>query len=127
MSQARNVPVSAGGALETGANIGTITASFTTSTGAVSVTKAPKGFSLGSFTSGVATLSFPKSFSFLDGWGKHTTDSATAADRRSLLVNTVSLADGTAQVRLILDSDGSTDTSHTIGTGTLVLHLRYAD
>jgi hypothetical protein len=127
MSQARGVPVSGGGALETGANVGSIIGTFTTSTGVFTQTKGPKGFTLGSFTSGVATLTFPTSLSYLNAWGQHDTDSATAANRRSLRVGTVSLSAGTATVRLILDSDGSTDTSHTIGTGTLRLDIFYAD
>lgn len=127
MSQARGVPVSGGGALETGANVGSIVGTFTTSTGAFSQSKGPKGFSLGSFTSGVATLSFPTSLSYLSGRGAHDADSATAANRRSLVVTAVDLSAGTATVRLALDSDGSTDTSHTIGTGTLRLDLFYAD
>jgi hypothetical protein len=117
----------ASGALRTGGNYGVLTGTFTTSTGAFSQTSGPAGVTLGSFTSGVATLTIPKTFGFLDGWGKHAADSATAANRRSLLLNTVDLAAGTAQVRLILDSDGSTDTTHSIGTGVLTLHLIFAD
>lgn len=104
-----------------------ITGTFTTSTGAVSSVVAPPGFTLGNFTSGVATLSFPKSLGHLSGLGAFDLDSATAANRRTLLVNTVSLTAGTATVRLILDSDGSTDTTHTIGTGAFRIALDVTD
>jgi hypothetical protein len=104
-----------------------ITGTFTTSTGVVSSVVAPPGFSLGNFTSGVATLSFPKSLGHLSGRGSFDIDSATAANRRSLLVNTVALSSGTATVRLVLDSDGSTDTTHSIGTGAFRIALDVTD
>lgn len=104
-----------------------LTGTFTTSTGAVTMTSAPPGYSLGSFTSGAATLTFPKSLGFLGGRGEFDLDSATASARRSLLVKTVALTSGTATVRLVIDSDGSTDTSHTIATGAWRLAIDVTD
>jgi hypothetical protein len=104
-----------------------ITGTFTTSTGVVSSVVAPPGFSLGNFTSGVATLTIPKSLGHLSGRGYFDVDSSTAANRRSLLVNTVAISSGTANVRLVKDSDGTTDTTHTIGTGAFYLTLDVTD
>lgn len=104
-----------------------ITGTFTTSTGVVSSVVAPPGYSLGSFTSGVATLTIPKHLGHLSGRGYFDVDSATASSRRSLVINTIAISSGTAKVRLVLDSDGSTDTSHTIGTGAFYIALDVTD
>ena len=104
-----------------------ITGTFTTSTGAVAITSAPTGYSLGSFSSGIATLSFPKSLGHLSGRGELAIADASPANTRSLKVRTVSLSAGTASVYLVKDSDGTTDTTHTIGTGAFRLMLDVTD
>ena len=112
------------GAMRSGPCVVALQGTFTTSTGVFAATgESLKEYSLSSFTSGVATLSFPKHLSFLAGWGMHDTDNASAASRFTLRIGTVSLSAGTAVVRLIKESDGTTDTSHAAPTGTLKLAL----
>ncbi len=101
-----------------------IQGTFTTSTGVFAATGEPvKGYSLGSFTSGVATLTFPKDLTFLHGFGTHNTDSATEALRHLLTVRAVDYAAGTATVRLIQEDDASEDADHSAPTGVLRLVL----
>lgn len=115
------------GALSGGPCTVAIEGTFTTSTGAFAATKAPREYSLSSFTSGVAALTFPKHLRFLFGLGQHNTDNSSAASRYSLRVATVDLAAGTAVVRIVRESDGATDTSHAAPTGTLKLLLWTGD
>lgn len=116
-------PARGAGALNGGCYTVALVSAFTTSTGAVAETYGQTGFSLGSFTSGVATLTFPKSFKFLEGRGVHNTDDATASSRFELVVRDVDLAAGTAVVRLVEGDAGATDSSHTAPTGVLKLVL----
>ena len=105
-----------------------IQGTFTTSTGVFTATGEPnREYSLGSFTAGVATLTFPKHLSFLHGSGTHNTDSATEALRHLLTVRNVDLAAGTAVVRLIQEDDASEDADHSAPTGTLRLVLFTGD
>lgn len=105
-----------------------IQGTFTTSTGVFTVSGEPlKEYSLGSFTSGIAPLTFPKHLNYLSGWGEHVVADASPANTRSLKVRSVNLAAGTASVYLVLDSDGTTDTTHTIGTGVIRLNLLTGD
>lgn len=127
MVQPRSSPAFAAGAIENGGSLGVLFGTFTTSTGAFSQTKAPRGFTLGSFTSGVATLTFPKHLSFLFSFGHHNTDSATEALRHSLVVRDVDLALGTATVRLVQDDTEAEDADHSVATGVLKLILIYGD
>jgi hypothetical protein len=121
-------PFSGGGAVRKDGTLVCIQGTFTTSTGvfAASGEKLPE-YTLGSFTSGIAPLTFPKHLSYLDGFGSHAAADASPANTRSLKVRAVNLAAGTASVYLVLDSDGTTDTSHTIGTGVLRLNLITGD
>lgn len=109
------------GAVDGGLEIGAIYGTFTTSTGAFSQTRGPKGFTLGSFTSGVAALTFPTHLHFLYAFGHHNTDSATEAERHSLVVRDVDLTAGTAVVRLVQDDSEAEDADHSVGTGILKL------
>lgn len=105
-----------------------ITGTFTTSTGAFTQSGEPvHEYSLSNFTSGVATLTFPTSLSFLSGRGEHDVADASPANTRSLKVRNVNYAAGTASVYLVKDSDGTTDTTHTVGTGLLRLVLTTGD
>jgi hypothetical protein len=117
-------PAFGGGAIRKDPAIVCIQGTFTTSTGAFAATGEPiKGYSLGSFTAGVATLTFPKSLTFLHGFGTHNTDSATEALRHHLEVRAVDYAAGTAAVRLVQADDNSEDADHSAPTGTLKLVL----
>jgi hypothetical protein len=117
-------PAFGAGAVRSGACMVAIQGTFTTSTGVFAATgETLREYTLGSFTSGVATLTFPKHLSFLHGWGEHNTDNSSAASRYRLRVVTVDLAAGTASVRIVRESDGATDTSHAAPTGTLKLLL----
>lgn len=117
-------PAFGAGAIRKDPQIICIQGTFTTTTGVFAATGEPiKGYSLGSFTSGVATLTFPKDLTFLYGTGHHNTDSATEASRFNLQVRDVSYALGTATVRLTLASDDTEDSSHAAPTGTLKLVL----
>ncbi len=127
MVQPRSSPGFASGAIENGGSVGALYGTFTTSTGAFSQTKGPRGFTLGSFTAGVATLTFPTHLSFLFAFGHHNTDSATEAERHSLVVRDVSLTLGTATVRLVQDDSEAEDADHSVGTGILKLILIYGD
>ena len=101
-----------------------IQGTFTTSTGVFTATGEPvSGYSLGSFTAGVATLTFPKDLTFLHGFGTHNTDSATEALRQHLAVRNVSYSAGTATVRLVQADDNTEDADHSAPTGTLKLVL----
>lgn len=122
------VPAFGAGAIRGGPCLVSILGTFTTSTGAFAASGEPnREYSLSSFTSGVATLTFPKHLSYLSGWGEHDAAASSPANTRSLKVRGVNLAAGTASVYLVLDSDGTTDTSHTIGTGLLRLNLITGD
>lgn len=122
------VPAFGAGALRGGPCIVAIQGTFTTSTGVFAATgETNREYSLGSFTSGVATLTFPKSLTFLFGQGEHNTDNSSAASRFYLRVATVDYTLGTATVRLIKESDGTTDTTHAAATGTLKLVLTTGD
>jgi len=121
-------PAFGAGAVRGGCTIVAIQGTFTTSTGAFAATGEPnREYSLGSFTAGVATLTFPKHLSFLHGSGTHNTDSATEALRHLLTVRNVDLAAGTAVVRLIQEDDASEDADHSAPTGTLRLVLFTGD
>lgn len=121
-------PFSGAGAVRKDGALVTIQGTFTTSTGVFAATGEPLDeYSLGSFTSGIAALTFPKHLSYLDGFGSHSAADASPANTRSLKVRAVDLAAGTASVYLVLDSDGTTDTTHSIGTGTLRLNLVTGD
>jgi len=113
-----------GGAIRKDPCIVCIQGAFTTSTGvfAASGEKTP-GYTLGSFTAGVATLTFPKDLSFLHGFGTHNTDSATEALRHHLEVRAVDYAAGTAAVRLVQADDNTEDADHSAPTGVLKLVL----
>lgn len=127
MPQPRSSPAFGAGAIANGPTLGALYGTFTTSTGAFSQTSGPSGFTLGSFTSGVATLTFPTHLAFLFAFGHHNTDSATEASRFELKVRDVSLTLGTATVRLCLSSDDSEDAAHAAPTGVLKLILVYGD
>lgn len=117
-------PAFGGGAIRKDPAIVCIQGTFTTSTGVFAATGEPiSGYSLGSFTAGVAALTFPKDLTFLHGFGIHNTDSATEASRFKLDVRDVSYADGTAVVRLVRVSDDAEDSAHAAPTGTLKLVL----
>lgn len=120
-------PAFGAGALDDSCTIVGIQGTFTTSTGAFTATRTPTGYSLGDFTSGVATLTFPKHLTFLQGWGIHNTDSATEAERHLLTVRDVDYSAGTATVRLIQEDDASEDADHSAPTGTLRLVLFVGD
>jgi hypothetical protein len=116
-------PAFGAGAVDGGCAIGALYGTFTTSTGAFSQTRGPAGFTLGSFTSGVATLTFPTHLKFLYAFGHHNTDSATEAARHSLVVRDVDLTLGTATVRLVQDDSEAEDADHSVATGILKLVL----
>ena len=117
-----SAPGLGGGAIRKDPCTVAIQGTFTTSTGVFAATGEPlSGYSLGSFTSGVATLTFPKDLTFLQAFGEHNTDNSSAASRYSLRVVTVNYSAGTASVRLVRESDGATDTGHAAPTGTLRL------
>ena len=117
-------PAFGGGAIRKDPAIVCIQGTFTTTTGAFTATGEPiSGYSLGSFTAGVATLTFPKDLTFLHGFGTHNTDSATEAARHKLDVRDVSYTLGTATVRLVQADDDSEDADHSAPTGTLKLVL----
>ncbi len=121
-------PAFGAGAIAAGPCAVAIAGTFTTSTGVFVASGEPnREFSLSSFTSGIATLTFPKWISYLSGWGEHDLADASPANTRSLKVRTVNYAAGTAAVYLVKDSDGTTDTSHTIATGILRLNLITGD
>lgn len=72
---------------------------FTLSSGAVTMTYGQQGFTVGTFTNGEATLSFPKHFKFLSGFGNaNTYVSNTAGSVHDLRVSQVDLAAGTAKL-----------------------------
>lgn len=117
-------PAFGGGAIRKDPAIVCIQGTFTTTTGAFTATGEPiSGYSLGSFTAGVAPLAFPKDLTFLHGFGTHNTDSATEASRHHLEVRDVNYAAGTAVVRLVQADDNSEDADHSAPTGTLKLVL----
>ena len=121
-------PAFGAGAVRGGCTIVAIQGTFTTSTGAFAATGEPnREYTLGSFTAGVATLTFPKHLSFLWGVGSHNTDSATEALRHNLEVRGIDLAAGTATVRLVQADDDSEDADHSAPTGTLNLVLFTGD
>ncbi len=117
-------PAFGAGAIRKDPQIVCIQGTFTTTTGVFAATGEPiKGYTLGSFTAGVATLTFPKDLTFLHGFGTHNTDSATEALRHHLEVRAVVYADGTAVVRLVQADDNSEDADHSAPTGVLKLVL----
>lgn len=121
-------PASGAGAVRKDCTFVCIQGTFTTSTGVFAATGEKFAeYSLGSFTAGVATLTFPKHLTFLHGWGTHNTDSATEALRHLLTVRAVDYAAGTATVRLIQEDDASEDADHSAPTGTLRLVLITGD
>lgn len=121
-------PASGAGAVRNSPCLVCIQGTFTTSTGVFAATgEKLQEYSLGSFTSGVAPLTFPKHLSYLDGFGRHNTDNSSAASRFALRVVDVSLTAGTANVRIVRESDGATDTSHAAPTGTIKLNLITGD
>lgn len=67
-----------------------IVGSYTTSTEAYSETKGQTGWSIGTFSSGQATLTFPTHLSALGGFG------CTSIDNRFLVLSTIDLSAGTA-------------------------------
>ena len=109
-----------GGALR---ELTTVGIEFTTSSEAVTVVsgKGQRGFTVGNFSTGVATLTFPDHISFLAGVGHANTDSATAGSRQVILVNNVSYANGTATLRCTDGADGDTEA---IANGTYRLVLQ---
>ena len=112
------------GAIRKDPQIVCIQGTFTTSTGVFTATGEPiSGYALSDFTAGVAELTFPKSLTFLHGFGTHNTDSATEASRHLLTVRGVDYAAGTAVVRLIQEDDATEDADHSAPTGTLRLVL----
>jgi len=121
-------PASGAGAVAKDCQIVGITGTFTTSTGVFAATgETCREYTLGSFTAGVAPLTFPKHLTFLSGFGYHNTDSATEAARHRLTVRAVNLAAGTAVVRLTQEDDDSEDADHSAATGTLFLTLFTGD
>jgi len=119
-----STPAFGGGAIRKDPCVVCIQGTFTTSTGVFTATGEPvNGYSLGSFTAGVATLTFPKDLTFLHGFGTHNTDSATEALRHHLEVRNVSYSAGTATVRLVQADDNTEDADHSAPTGTLKLVL----
>jgi hypothetical protein len=115
-------PASGAGAVRKDPCTVCIQGTFTTSTGAFVATGEPLAeYSLGSFTAGVAALTFPKHLTFLHGFGTHNTDSATEALRHHLEVRNVNYAAGTAVVRLVRADYNTEDADHSAPTGTLKL------
>lgn len=88
---------------------------FTTSSEAVTSVKGQNGFTVGDFSTGVATLSFPPVYDSVCGIGVVNTDNATASSRQELLVNNVDEAAGTATLRVVDSGSGATEA---IGDGT---------
>lgn len=123
-------PAFAAGAMKGGGCVVPLVGTFTTSTGvftASTAVESQKEYSLGSFTLGLATLTFPKNLAFLFGHGEHDTDNSSAASRYYLRVGSVNLAAGTATVRIARESDGATDSTHSAPTGTIKLMLWTGD
>lgn len=104
----------------------TVGIEFTAASEAVTVVsgKGQKGFTLGDFSTGVATLTFPKQLSFLAGVGHVNTDNATASSRQDLIINNVSYTNGTATVRCVDSGSGATEA---IADGTYRLVLSCGD
>ncbi len=124
MSAIGATPAFGAGAIRKDPTTVCIQGTFTTATGVFAATGEPiKGYTLGSFTAGVATLTFPKDLTFLHGFGTHNTDSATEALRHHLEVRAVDYAAGTATVRLVQADDNSEDADHSAPTGVLKLVL----
>lgn len=113
-------PARGAGALKEGCNI--VGLEFTTASEVVSMVsgKGQTGFSLGNFSTGVATLSFPKHLKFLAVSGYANTDSATPANVQKLVVSNVSYSAGTATVRCV---DAVTEATEAIANGTYRLVL----
>lgn len=83
---------------------------YTVSSGTVTAVKAPAGWSLGNFTTGVAALTFPTDLDFVFPFeGSDDTDNASATSRHRISTKTISTTAGTAVVRSLDDNDGTTE------------------
>lgn len=93
---------------------------FTTSSEAVTETLGQTGFSVGDFSTGVATITFPKHFKFLAGVCHVNTDNASAASRQNMELRNINLSAGTATLRVTDSASGATEAAAN-GTYRLVL------
>jgi hypothetical protein len=113
-------PARGAGALAGGLSV--VAIEFTTTSEAVTVVsgKGHEDISLGDFSTGVATLTFPAHVKFLSAIADANTDNATASSRQDLLVRTVNYTAGTATVRCVDSASGATEA---IADGTYRLTL----
>ena len=83
---------------------------YTVSSGTVTVVKAPAGWSLGNFSSGIAALTFPKHYAEMFPFtGQENTTNASATSRHKLETKTIDVAAGTASVVCTDDNDGTVE------------------
>lgn len=84
---------------------------YTVSSGTVTLVKAPKGWSLGNFSSGIAALTFPKHYNEMFPFvGAENTTNASATSRHCFHTKTIDTAAGTASVLSVDDNDGTVET-----------------
>lgn len=82
---------------------------FTAASEVVTEVRGQTGWTIGDFSTGVATLSFPANFRSLTGIGVPNTDNATASSRQDLLVRAVDESAGTATLRVVDAGSGATE------------------
>ena len=84
---------------------------YTVSSGTVTLVRAPAGWALGNFSSGIAALTFPKHYGVMFPFvGQENTTNASATSRHQFLTKTIDVAAGTASVLSVDDNDGTTET-----------------
>lgn len=84
---------------------------YTVSSGTVTLVRAPTGWSLGNFSSGIAALVFPKHYGVMFPFvGQENTTNASATSRHCFHTKTIDVAAGTASVLSVDDNDGTVET-----------------
>jgi len=81
---------------------------YTVASSVVTLVRAPKGWSLGNFSSGIAALTFPKHYKvFFPFVGNESVTDASSTNRDYFETKTVVVASGTAVVNSVDENNGA--------------------